>query len=227
MSALKIARVDKAKASRILLVDDHPMVRERLAEIIEREPDMHVVGEAEDRHAALDVVRLSSPDLVIVDLTLKNSSGLELIRDLRAQYPGIAILVVSMHDESLHAERVIQAGARGYITKQEATKNILLAIRTVLEGQIYLSDKISLKIATKLAHEKAAFPKSMAQKLTDREMAVFEMISQGFGTRQIAERLALNMRTVETYRARIKEKLQLKDADELRRYAIRWFQSGS
>lgn len=227
MSALKIARVDKAKASRILLVDDHPMVRERLAEIIEREPDMHVVGEAEDRHAALDVVRLSSPDLVIVDLTLKNSSGLELIRDLRAQYPCIAILVVSMHDESLHAERVIQAGARGYITKQEATKNILLAIRTVLEGQIYLSDKISLKIATKLAHEKAAFPKSMAQKLTDREMAVFEMISQGFGTRQIAERLALNMRTVETYRARIKEKLQLKDADELRRYAIRWFQSGS
>jgi Response regulator containing a CheY-like receiver domain and an HTH DNA-binding domain len=227
MSALKIARVDKAKASRILLVDDHPMVRERLAEIIEREPDMHVVGEAEDRHAALDVVRLSSPDLVIVDLTLKNSSGLELIRDLRAQYPGIAIRVVSMHDESLHAERVIQAGARGYITKQEATKNILLAIRTVLEGQIYLSDKISLKIATKLAHEKAAFPKSMAQKLTDREMAVFEMISQGFGTRQIAERLALNMRTVETYRARIKEKLQLKDADELRRYAIRWFQSGS
>jgi DNA-binding NarL/FixJ family response regulator len=137
------------------------------------------------------------------------------------------ILVVSMHDESLHAERVIQAGARGYITKQEATKKILLAVRTVLDGDLYLSDKISLRLATNLVHQKGGASKSTVQQLTGRELAVFEMIGQGFGTRQIAHRLALHMRTVETYRARIKEKLQLKDADELRQFAIRWFQSES
>jgi DNA-binding NarL/FixJ family response regulator len=225
MSSIKSSNCARPRTSRILLVDDHPMVRERLAEIIQREPDLNVAGEAEDRRSALELARTASPDLAIVDLTLKNSSGLELIKDLRAQYPAIIILVVSMHDESLHAERVIHAGARGYITKQEATKKILLAIRTVLDGQIYLSDKISLRLAAKLATEKRRFPESIVQQLTDREMAVFEMIGEGFGTRQIAERLALNMRTVETYRARIKEKLQLKDADELRQYAIRWFQS--
>jgi len=224
MTISKNASPAKSKASRILLVDDHPMVRERLAEIIQREPDMNVVGEAEDRRGALGLAHTTSPDLAIVDLSLKNSSGLELIKDLRAQHPAIMILVVSMHDESLHAERVIRAGARGYITKQEATKKILLAIRTVLDGQIFLSDRMSLRLAANLARQKSAFPNSNVQQLTDREMAVFEMIGQGFGTRQIAERLALNMRTVETYRARIKEKLQLKDADELRQYAIRWFQ---
>jgi DNA-binding NarL/FixJ family response regulator len=225
MTVRKNPSAAKSKASRILLVDDHPMVRERLADIIQREPDMNVVGEAEDRHGALGLAQSTSPHLAIIDLTLKNSSGLELIKDLRAQHPDILILVVSMHDESLHAERVIHAGARGYITKQEATKKILLAIRTVLDGQIFLSDGMSLRLAANLARQKSAFPKSNVQQLTDREMAVFEMIGQGFGTRQIAERLALNMRTVETYRARMKEKLQLKDADELRQYAIRWFQS--
>jgi DNA-binding NarL/FixJ family response regulator len=225
MTVRKNPSAAKSKASRILLVDDHPMVRERLADIIQREPDMNVVGEAEDRRGALGLTQSTSPHLAIIDLTLKNSSGLELIKDLRAQHPDILILVVSMHDESLHAERVIHAGARGYITKQEATKKILLAIRTVLDGQIFLSDGMSLRLAANLARQKSAFPTPNVQQLTDREMAVFEMIGQGFGTRQIAERLALNMRTVETYRARMKEKLQLKDADELRQYAIRWFQS--
>jgi DNA-binding NarL/FixJ family response regulator len=225
MTVRKNPGAAKSKGSRILLVDDHPMVRERLADIIQREPDMNVVGEAEDRRGALGLAQSTSPHLAIIDLTLKNSSGLELIKDLRAQHPDILILVVSMHDESLHAERVIHAGARGYITKQEATKKILLAIRTVLDGQIFLSDGMSLRLAANIARQKSAFPKSNVQQLTDREMAVFEMIGQGFGTRQIAERLALNMRTVETYRARMKEKLQLKDADELRQYAIRWFQS--
>jgi DNA-binding NarL/FixJ family response regulator len=203
------------------------MVRERLADIIQREPDLKVAGEAEDRRGALELARTTAADLAIVDLTLKNSSGLELIKDLRSQYPELMILVVSMHDESLHAERVIQAGARGYITKQEATKKILLAVRTVLDGDLYLSDKISLRLATNLVHQKGGASKSTVQQLTGRELAVFEMIGQGFGTRQIAHRLALHMRTVETYRARIKEKLQLKDADELRQFAIRWFQSES
>lgn len=227
MSALKNLTVTRSKVFRILLVDDHPMVRERLADVLQREPDLKVVGEAEDRRGALELARTTATDLAIVDLSLKNSSGLELIRDLRSQHPEIMILVVSMHDESLHAERVIQAGARGYITKQEATKNILLAVRTVLDGKLYLSDKISLRLATNLVRQKGGPPKSTVQKLTGRELAVFEMIGQGFGTRQISHRLALHMRTVETYRARIKEKLQLKDADELRQFAIRWFQSGN
>lgn len=227
MSAFKNLTVTRSKVFRILLVDDHPMVRERLADVLQREPDLKVVGEAEDRRGALELTHTTTTDLAIVDLSLKNSSGLELIRDLRSQHPEIMILVVSMHDESLHAERVIQAGARGYITKQEATKNILLAVRTVLDGKLYLSDKISLRLATNLVRQKGGPPKSTVQKLTGRELAVFEMIGQGFGTRQISHRLALHMRTVETYRARIKEKLQLKDADELRQFAIRWFQSGN
>src|ERR1043166_5990647 len=128
------------KISRVLLVDDHPMVRERLTEALQRESDLAVCGEAEDRNQALAAVERTRPHLVIVDLTLKNSHGLDLIKDLRIRYPDLAVLVVSMHDESLHAERVIRAGARGYITKQEATKKILLAVRTVLNGDVYLSE---------------------------------------------------------------------------------------
>src|SRR5262245_64610626 len=133
----RTSRTAKSKASRILLVDDHPMIRERLAEVIQREDDLVVCGEAESRHSALDAVKATEPDLAIVDLTLKDSHGLDLIKDLRVTHPDVQILVVSMHDDSLHAERVVHAGARGYITKQEATKSILLAIRTVLSGEIY------------------------------------------------------------------------------------------
>src|SRR4051794_21160082 len=140
-------RSEKRKVARILLVDDHPMIRERLAEVIHREADLVVCGEAEDRHGALEAVASKKPDLAIVDLTLRKSHGLDLIKDLRVRHPDLAILVVSMHDESLHAERVIRAGARGFITKQEATKNILLAIRTVLEGKVYLTEKAALRMA--------------------------------------------------------------------------------
>jgi DNA-binding NarL/FixJ family response regulator len=212
---------------RILLVDDHPMVRERLAEIIQREADLTVCGEADDRQKALAAVELTQPDLAIVDLTLKNSHGLELIKDLRVRSPNLAILVVSMHDESLHAERVIYAGARGYITKQEATRNILQAIRTVLQGNVFLSDKMALRLAAKIARQPGSEQRASIDTLTDRELGVFEMIGQGYGTRQISHVLRLHMRTVETYRARIKEKLHLRDADELRQFAIRWQQSGS
>jgi DNA-binding NarL/FixJ family response regulator len=212
---------------RILLVDDHPMVRERLAEVIQREEDLIVCGEADDRQKALAAVEVTQPDLAIVDLTLKHSHGLELIKDLRIRSPNLAILVVSMHDESLHAERVIYAGARGYITKQEATRNILQAIRTVLQGNVFLSDKMALRLAAKIARQPGSEQRAAIDTLTDRELGVFEMIGQGYGTRQIAHALRLHMRTVETYRARIKEKLHLRDADELRQFAIRWQQSGS
>jgi DNA-binding NarL/FixJ family response regulator len=211
---------------RILLVDDHPMVRERLAEVIQREPDLKVCGEADDRFRALEVVAATRPHLAIVDLTLKHSHGMELIKDMRSQYPELAVLVVSMHDEALHAERVIRAGARGYITKQEATKKIMLAIRTVLKGDIYLSEKMAAQVASGALGGARAKATPGIDRLSDRELVVFEMIGQGRSTRQIADELHLDMRTVETYRARIKEKLNLKDANELLQYAIRWMQTG-
>jgi len=215
-----------ATRQRILLVDDHPMVRERLAEVIQREPDLTVCGEAEDRLGALQLIAATHPHLAIVDLTLKQSHGIELIKDIRSQYPKVLILVVSMHDELLHAERVIRAGAQGYITKQEATRKIMLAIRTVLNGEVYLGEKIAARIAASAVGRPRPEGTLPVARLSDRELLVFERIGQGYGTRQIAEELHLDMRTIETYRARIKEKLNLKDANDLLQYAIRWVQSG-
>lgn len=207
---------------RIVIVDDHPMVRERLAEIINREADMMVCGEAEDRANALEVIGRESPGLAIVDLTLRRSNGLDLIKDLRAMYPDVRILVVSMQEENLYAERVIRAGAHGYITKQEATRKILEAIRQVLDGKVFLSDALSAELLSRMVGKPKATPGSSFELLTDRELQVFDLVGQGFGTRQIAEQLGLDVKTVETYRARIKDKLELKDASELLRKAIAW-----
>jgi DNA-binding NarL/FixJ family response regulator len=217
----------RPRVTKILLVDDHPMVRERLAEIINSEPDMAVCGEAEDRHRALELTTNNDPDLVIVDLTLKNSHGLDLVKDLRRHHPKLLMLVLSMHDESLHAERALRAGANGYITKQEATKNILLAIRQVLAGKTFMSEKIASRIVSKIigtGEQQSAFA---ADRLTDRELRVLEMIGQGLTTRQIAHALHLDVSTVETYRTRIKQKLNLKNYSELLPYAIRWVHSGT
>jgi DNA-binding NarL/FixJ family response regulator len=210
---------------RILLVDDHPMVRERLAEVIEREPDLTVCGEAEDRFGALDVIATERPQLAIIDLTLKDSQGIELIKDIRSRFPETLMLVVSMHDELLHAERVIRAGAKGYITKQEATRKVMLAIRTVLKGEVYLSEKMAARIAARALGSPKTENVSPMTRLSDRELSVFEMIGRGHSTRQIADTLHLDMRTVETYRARIKEKLNLKDGNDLLHFAIRWVQA--
>jgi DNA-binding NarL/FixJ family response regulator len=210
---------------RILLVDDHPMVRERLSEVIHRETDLAVCGEAEDRFQAVEKMASTRPDLAIVDLTLKRSNGMELIKDIHAKHPAVPILVLSMHDELLYAERVIRAGACGYITKQEATRKIMLAIRSVLSGEIYLSEKMAAQIAAAAVGSARAKPGLPLDKLSDRELSVFEMLGQGSGTRQIADELHLDMRTIETYRARIKEKLHLKDANDLLQHAIRWMQT--
>jgi DNA-binding NarL/FixJ family response regulator len=210
------------KRSRVLLVDDHPMVRERLADVINREADLMVSGEAEDRHEAIAAILAQPPDLVIVDLTLKSSDGLELIKDIRARWPKMRMLVVSMHDESLYAERVIRAGAMGYITKQEATRKVLLAIRRVLAGSIYLNEKIASRLIRRLmtnADQPTATP---AESLADRESQVFELIGRGLNTHDIALQLHIAVKTVETYRARIKQKLSLKDASELLQLAIAW-----
>jgi DNA-binding NarL/FixJ family response regulator len=209
------------RRAKVLLVDDHPMVRERLAEAINRESDLEVCGEAEDRHQAIEQVERTQPDLAIVDITLKNSDGLELIKDLKARWPKLKVLVVSMHDESLYAERVIRIGAMGYITKQEATRNVLLAVRRVLAGGIYVSETAAGRILSRLtSHDRNMT--SPEEVLADRELQVFDLIGRGVSTRQIAKRLNIGIKTVETYRARIRIKLNLKDPSELLQHAITW-----
>jgi DNA-binding NarL/FixJ family response regulator len=213
------------RAARVLLVDDHPMVRERLTEAIQREPGVTGCGGAEDRLEALDKIAATRPDVVILDLTLKNSNGIDLIKDVHARWPELAMLVVSMHDESLYAERAVRAGARGYITKQEATTKILLALHAVRRGELYLSETMAMNLARQAAGHPRAKSGLGIDKLSDRESRVFELIGQGHSTRAIAVELNLDVRTIETYRARIKEKLNLKNANELLQHAIRWNQS--
>jgi DNA-binding NarL/FixJ family response regulator len=212
------------KVSKILIVDDHPMIRERLAEVIQKEQDLVVCGEAEDVRQALKAASEQTPDLAIVDLSLRNSHGLDFIKDLRALNPRTLILALSMHDEALLAERVIRAGARGYITKQEATRRIMVAIRTVLAGKLYLTESLALRLASRVTQVSDGSSTMSVEKLTDRELRVFELIGHGQGTRQIAGDMGIHVATVETYRSRIKEKLNLRDANELRQSAIRWTQ---
>ncbi len=216
---------DTVKQTRIVLVDDHPIVRERLAEVITRESRLAVCGEAESHSQALEVVAATAPDLVIIDLSLKESHGLELIKDLHERYPHLLMLVLSMHDGVLHAERAIRAGACGYITKQEATRKILLAIRQVLDGGIYLNETMAAQITARIVGDRSRRPGGI-DRLTSRELQVLELIGQGFPMRQIAETLKLNIKTVETFRARIKEKLALDDATDVRKYAIEWLHTG-
>lgn len=219
------SRSSESRTMRILLVDDHPMVRERLAEAINREPDLQVCAEAADRASALKAVETAKPDLAIIDLSLKESSGLELIKDIHSRWPRLWMLVVSMHDERLYAERVLRAGARGYITKQEATRNIMQAVRQVLDGRVYLNDKTATTVIARLAANPQAKESDLADVLTDRELQVFEFTGNGLDTREIAERLSIDVKTVETYRARIKEKLNLSTSSELRQLAIQWAQN--
>lgn len=212
----------KGKRARVVVVDDHPMVRERLAELINREPDLQVCGEAEDRSEAAHLIRDLQPDLAIVDLSLRNSHGLDLIKDIRATCPKTRILVVSMHDESLYAERVLRAGAQGYITKQEATRKMLSAIRKILGGKTYLSDSTSEQILTRLNLHPKAEATGPSDLLSDREMQVFELAGDGLLTKQIAARLGINTKTVETHRARAKAKLNLHSYADFLQAAVRY-----
>ncbi len=219
---IHIQQNPKPKATRILLVDDHPVVREGLAENIERERDLTVCAQADDRHEALAAIETTRPDLVVVDLMLKSSSGLELIKDIHSRWPKLLILVVSMHDETLYAERVLRAGAQGDITKQEATRDILLAIRRVLQGGIYLNEKTASAVLARLTSRPDAMADSITDLLADRELQVFELTGRGLSTREIAAQLHIDMKTVDTYRGRIREKLNLKTSSELLQLAIRW-----
>ena len=207
---------------KIVIVDDHPLLRERLAQLINHELDMEIIGEAESAKEAIQLIRERSPDLAIIDITLKGSSGLELIKSIRTLSIGVPILVLSMHDESLYAERVLRAGATGYITKHQAADEVLLAIRRVLAGEVYMSEKMTssfLKSLTATGVKRIPRP---VDRLTDRELEVLDMIGRGHTTRQISDTLQLGVATIDTYRARIKEKMNFRNAAELQHFAIRW-----
>jgi len=209
-------------STRILLVEDHPVVRESLKRIIQQEACLSVCGETDDCKQALAMVEATKPHLVILDLTLRDSHGLELIKNLRDQHPKVLSLVFSMHEEVLHAERAIRAGARGYIAKQESPAKILLAIRQVLNGEIYWSEKAAARIASKMVLRSRPSGNYSMELLTDRELQVFELMGLGQSTREMANSLNIDASTVDTYAARIKEKLNLKSRLELLQYAIRF-----
>ncbi|MHB8108943.1 MAG: response regulator [Syntrophorhabdaceae bacterium] len=212
---------------KILIVDDHPILRKGLALVINQEPDLVVFAEAENAQQAIETVEKDVPDMAIVDISLPGIDGIELIKELRLRRKEIPVLVVSMHDETLYAERSLRAGARGYIMKQEALDKLLIAIRKVLEGEIFVSERITTKMLEKFVSvegvNQAASPIDL---LSNRELTVFRLIGQGHKTRQIAERLHLSVKTVESYRAHIKEKLKLNDGTDLLKYAIQWVQNG-
>jgi DNA-binding NarL/FixJ family response regulator len=221
----KAQRKKGPKQRKILVVDDHPMIREGLAKLVDVEQDLMICGQAEDVPEALKAISETKPDIVVVDISLKQSSGIELMKSIKAQYPKVPVLVLSMHSEDLYAERALRAGAKGYIMKQKASEELLTAIRHVLDGQIYLSDKVSKRLIHKLARGKAEISDSPIDSLSDRELEVFRFIGQGYGTSQIANELYLSVKTIETYRTHIKEKLNLANSRELTQYAIQWVSS--
>jgi DNA-binding NarL/FixJ family response regulator len=213
-----------APKRRIFLVDDHPLVREWLTNLINEQSDLTVCGEAESGPQAMQAMLALKPDAAIVDISLKDSSGIELLKDLKQTAPGIAVLVLSMHEEAHYAERALRAGARGYVVKRETTRKVIGAIHKVLAGEMYISEEIAAALASQYVTGKSPNDTSITQ-LSDRELEVFELLGQGRGTRQIAEVLRVSVKTVQAYCARIKEKLNLTSATELLREAVRWHES--
>jgi DNA-binding NarL/FixJ family response regulator len=215
----------ESTTARVVIVEDHPMFRERLALLINRESDMIVCGEADNARDGLALIRQTKPQIAIVDISLKGSGGLDLIKDLRAQEIDVPVLVLSMHEESLYAERVLRAGAKGYITKHEASAKVMVAIRQVLRGEIYLEAQMMSKLVHKMVAGVSPDPVKPIARLTDRELEVFELIGLGRTTREIGAQLHVGLTTVDTYRARIKDKLQLENGARLHSEASRWVQA--
>ena len=207
---------------RVFLVDDHPIVRHGMAQLLAGQPDIEVCGQASEAHAALAALPAAAPDVMIVDLSLGASSGIDLIADIKAQLPRAAVLVVSMHDEQLYAERSLRAGAAGYVMKHEATEAIVRAVRTVAGGGIFVSEAVSARLLRLWVATGAPGDGSPFDALSNRELHVLELIGRGLGTRAIAEQLQISVKTVESYRARLKEKMNLRSGIELTRFAMRW-----
>ena len=207
---------------RVFIVDDHPLVREWLTNLINQQPDLMVCGEAESAPQASQAIAATRADVAIVDISLKNTSGIELIKHLKLSQPGVVVLVLSMHEETHYAERALRAGARGYIMKRETTKKVIEAIHRVLEGKLYVNDAVAEAMTSQFVGGKTLASESPAEQLSDRELEVFELLGRGLGTRQIAENLGVSIKTVQAYCARMKEKLNLNSATELLREAVRW-----
>jgi DNA-binding NarL/FixJ family response regulator len=211
----------QAGKRRILVVDDHPIVREGMSLLISREPDLAICGTAEEAAEALRLIELRKPNLVILDISLGGPDGLEALKMIRARSAALPVLMLSMHDEETYAERALRAGANGYITKQRATDKVLTAIRRILAGDIYVSERVADRVLQRLAAGDEP-DESPISKLSDRELEVFRFIAEGWGARQIAEDLHLSVKTVETYEAHLKEKLSLGSVRELMRFAVEW-----
>ena len=214
----------KQRKSKVFLVDDHPLVREHLTALIEAQADLAVCGDAADAPTALSLITRQAPDLVILDISLKQSNGLELIKNLKELWPKLPVLVLSMHDEMLYAERSMRAGAAGYVMKREATDKVLEAIRAVLQGSHYFSNAVNAMLAQKLVQGAGDQPTAIAA-LSDRELEVFQLLGRGYSTRQISEQMNVGFKTVHAYCARIREKLNLANIHELVFHAVRWHES--
>ena len=219
------APLKKGGQRQILIVDDHPIVRHGLSKLLNQDPALHVCGEAEDYQSAVRLAQTCDPDLAIIDISLKGRDGIDLIKVLKAGRPRLPVLVLSMHDETLYAERALRAGASGYIRKQEANRFLMDAVHKVLEGQIYLSNQMEAKMLDQVVDGQPGRSSTPLSRLTDREMEVFNLLGQGKSTAAIARALRLSIKTVEAHRAHIREKLRLETGNELVIYAIRCYQS--
>jgi DNA-binding NarL/FixJ family response regulator len=212
--------VTRVSKKTVFVVDDHPLLRQGLALLINREQDLAVCGEAEEAYSAMKKIAATNPDILIADISLNGPDGLELLKNLRTSHPYLPVLILSMHDETIYAERALRARANGYIMKQEAAEKVLIAVRRILGGDIYLSDRMANKLLHQYISGSAADMSSRLASLSDRELEVFRLIGEGRGTRQIAEKLHLSIKTVETYQAHIKDKLSLRSGRELVQHAI-------
>jgi DNA-binding NarL/FixJ family response regulator len=210
------------RKSRLFIVDDHPLVREGLTNLINGQDDLIVCGEAKDSANAINEIAKARPDVALIDISLTNESGLELVKQLGKQFPRVALIILSMHDEALYAERALRAGARGYVMKREASKSVLAAIRRVLGGGVYVSERIVNRMARKVASSREQLAGSPVERLSDRELEIFRLLGQGRTTSQIAADLNLSLKTVQAYCARAKEKFGVTSLTELLRAAIRW-----
>lgn len=222
MSVIYKSQNHSVTKKRILVVDDHPIVRQGLALLINRESDLVVCGEAEEATGAMHVLASARPDVLIVDISLNGPDGLDLLKNIRTTHPSLPVLILSMHDESIYAERALRAGANGYIMKQEATDKVLVAIRRILQGEVYLSERLTNTMLQQFVRGTSPVKSSPLVNLTDRELEVFRLIGEGHTTRQIADQLHLSVKTIESYQAHIKEKLALRSARELVQHAIEW-----
>jgi DNA-binding NarL/FixJ family response regulator len=214
--------VTVARKSRVFIVDDHPLVREGLTNLINGQDDVMVCGEAKDSAEAIDKIEKEEPEVAIIDISLANESGLELIKHLARQFPQVALIVLSMHDEALYAERALRAGARGYVMKHETSKSVLASIRQVLGGGIYVSERIANRMALRLTSSRRRVASSPVERLSDRELEIFQLLGQGRTPSEIARDLNLSLKTVQAYCARAKEKFGVTSLTELLRAAIRW-----